>query len=127
MIEYERVDLICTYRDAQFHIDEQYVMLMCIRDVYLAVYSHNRVTQALKTIIRQKNKRYRKSIEKPVEYNTVKYKEYEKILKVVLKAALENYYHQLLDESSNSVKKLYKHFGPIHNIFKTRETIWLLC
>ena len=73
------------------------------------------VTQALVTSIRQKNKLYRKSVEKPVESNTVKYKEDKKILNVVLKAAEENYYHQLLDERSNSAKNLWKHFGPILN------------
>ena len=80
------------------------------------------VTQALVTSIRQKNKLYRKSVEKPVESNIVKYKEYKKILNVVLKAAEENYYHQLLEERNNSAKNLWKRFGPILNTSKTQRS-----
>ena len=74
------------------------------------------------TSIRQKNKLYRKSVETPVEFNIVNYKEYKKILNVVLKAAEENNYHQLLDERSNSVKNLWKHFGRILNSSKTQSS-----
>ena len=38
----------------------------------------------------EKNKLYHKSVEKPVETYTVKYKKYKKILNVALKAAEEN-------------------------------------
>ena len=75
------------------------------------------------TSITQKNKLHRKSVEKPVESNTVKYKEYKKILNVILKAAEENYYHQLQDEHCSSAKNLRKHFGPILNTSKHKKAI----
>ena len=122
ILNHESGDLNCT-------LFYEYMSRFYSESFPLVTISRNRqndrpwVTQAVVTSIRQKNKLYRKSVEKPVESNTVKYKEYKKILNVVLKAAEENYYHQLLDERSNSAKNLWKHFGPILNTSKHTEAI----
>ena len=73
------------------------------------------VTKGILTSIRRKNKLYRISIENPTDSNLIKYQEYRRILHSCLKAAEEIYYQQLLNDRGNSVKNLWKHFGPILN------------
>ena len=73
------------------------------------------ITKGILTSIRHRNKLYRRSIEKPSDFNSVRYKEYRRILHSCLKGAEGNYYQQLLNDRGNSAKNLWKHFGPILN------------
>ena len=84
------------------------------------------VTKGILTSIRRKNRLYRISIEKPTDSNLIKYKEYRRILHSCLKATEEIYYQQLLNDGDNSVKNLWKHFGPILNGSKNINKIYPL-
>ena len=78
------------------------------------------ITKGVLTSIRHKNRLYRKSIVKPNMYNSIKYMEYRKILNACIKHAEESYYQQILSDRSDSVKNLWKHFGPTLNSTKKR-------
>ena len=73
------------------------------------------ITKGILTSIRHKNKLYRTSIEKPTDFNSVRYKEYRRSLHSCYKDAKGNFYQQFLNDRHNSVINLWKHFGPMLN------------
>ena len=73
------------------------------------------VTTAIKKSCTTKSKLYRKFLKKPTENNHRKYKRYKNLLSKVCQEAQVNYFHNLVDNSKQSIKQLWKTFGPIIN------------
>ena len=54
--------------------------------------------------------------------NTMNYKRYEAALRKCLGFARESYFHQLFDDTKQSIYNLWKCLGPVFNPTKTKKT-----
>ena len=78
------------------------------------------VTKGLKQCISNNHILYKKSIRSPSEYNILRYKQYNKILKKCLDNAQESYYKKLFDNNKNATFNLWKNLGHVLNPSKKR-------
>ena len=79
------------------------------------------ITVGLKISIRHKNSLYRKSLIKPSESRSLRYKEYKKVVDKCIRDAEQNYHREILEEYKGSSRRIWQYLSNIIGNTKNKQ------
>ena len=80
------------------------------------------ITLSIRKSCNTKNKLYKKYLNRPTLNNKNNYKNYRNRLQKICKVAQTNYFHNLINDTKNSLTNLWKVFTPIINPHKNKNS-----